>query len=625
MCGITGFCDFYKKSTKKTLIEMTDVLHHRGPDDSGYNFYEKDTCVIGLGHRRLSVLDLSVHGHQPMTFDNLDIIYNGEVYNFKEIRVELEKYNYTFHSDSDTEVILKAYHKWGIHAVDKFNGMFAIVIYDKKAEKLIAIRDRAGVKPLYWYFHHELFMFASELKSFHKHIDFQKEIDIDSLSLFLQLGYIPQPYSIFHYTYKLKAGHYLEVDLKSKKVKDIKYWEVIDFYNKTKFNMSENEAIIETEKLLKSAFAYRMVSDVPVGIFLSGGYDSSIVTALLQSNRSEKIKTFTIGFYEDKYNEAPHARNVANYLGTDHTEYYCSQKEALDIIPSLVEIYDEPFADQSAIPTILVSKIAKEKVTVSLSADGGDEIFGGYAKYLTNLEKKSQIVAKIKSVVGTKKLTKLAAYLQSNGIVKDAFFENKIAKLSFEEDVALQKLIPYFVTPVGNEKLIKGYVYNRLNTSFDEISNLSLDLSRIDKMLAIDYKTYMVDDILHKVDRAAMSVSLEGREPLLDFRVIEFVSRLPSKYKIKNGDKKWLLKQITHQYLPKEIMDRPKMGFGIPMEEWLKNELKDYLEVFLSADFDSILEAKELERVKSLFYQGRVNYQMVWNLLIFQMWYKKWM
>ena len=625
MCGITGFCDFNKKSTKEELTKMTDVLHHRGPDDSGCSFYERGMVTVGLGHRRLSVLDLSTHGHQPMEFDYLEIIYNGEVYNFKEIRRELENYHYSFNSDSDTEVIIKAYHKWGIKAVDKFNGMFAIAIYNKKTEKFILIRDRAGVKPFYWYFKNNLFMFASELKSFHQHDKFQTEIDIDALSLFLQLGYIPQPHAIFLNTYKLKAGYYLEIDLKSKKIEELSYWDVIDFYNKPKLDIGEDDAIIETEKLLKSAFNYRMVSDVPVGVFLSGGYDSSIVTALLQTDRSEKIKTFTIGFYEDKYNEAPHAKKVAQYLGTEHTEYYCSHTEALEIIPTLVDIYDEPFADQSAIPTILVSKIAKENVTVSLSADGGDEIFGGYNKYITNLEKKSQIFSKLKNITGIKNLNYMASFLQSNGIIKDAFLENKVAKLSFENSVELQKLIPYFVTPVATEKLIKGYKYKKQNTSFDEIMHLADNLDSFDKMFAIDYKTYLVDDILHKIDRATMSVSLEGREPLLDHRIIEFVSRLPSHYKIKNGDKKWLLKQITHKHLPKEMMDRPKMGFGIPVEEWLKNELRDYLEEFLSDSFDSILRGKELEKIKTLFYKERVNYQMIWNLLVFQMWYKKWM
>lgn len=625
MCGIAGFCDFNKKSNKQALVNMTDVLNHRGPDDSGYSFYENNYAHIGLGHRRLSILDLSTHGHQPMAFENLDIVYNGEVYNFKKIRAELEKFNYNFESDSDTEVILKAYHKWGIKAVDKFNGMFAISIYDKENEKLVFIRDRAGVKPFYCYNENDLFLFSSELKSFYKHNQFKKEIDLDSVALFLQMGYIPEPYSIFKNTYKLKAGHYLELDLKTKNLEEKKYWDVTDFYNMPKFDISEDEAILKTEELLKSAFNYRMVSDVPVGVFLSGGYDSSVVTALIQSQREEKLKTFTIGFYEDKYNEAPHAKKVAEHLGTEHTEYYCTEQEALDIFPTLCDIYDEPFGDSSAIPTTLVSKITREKVTVSLSADGGDEVFGGYGKYLTNLEKQSKLIANIKNITGSKALNKLANFIQTNGLRNDIYFENKVAKLSYEDSIELQKLIPYYSTPLLNEKLIKGYKYKRVESNFDKIDMLSEDLGSLDKMLAIDYKTYMTDDILHKVDRATMSVGLEGREPFLDHRIIEFIARLPSEMKIKNGDTKWLLKQITHKYLPTEIMDRPKMGFGIPIEQWLKGGLKNYLEEYLNDDMDSILDGRELVKIKKQFLLGRINSTLVWNILIFQMWYRKWM
>ena len=624
MCGIAGFCDFSKKSNRQTVIKMTDVLHHRGPDDSGYSFYENDFASVGLGHRRLSILDLSKHGHQPMVFESLEIVYNGEVYNFKEIREELLKFDYTFESDSDTEVILKAYHKWGIKAVDKFNGMFAIAIYDNVSQKITFIRDRAGVKPFYYYSNDGLFLFSSELKSFHENKAFKKEINLDSLALFLQLGYIPEPHSIFEYTYKLKAGYYLEVDMKTQKIDEIKYWDVIDFYNMPMLDISENEAILETEKILKSAFEYRMVSDVPVGVFLSGGYDSSVVTALLQSERTQKLKTFTIGFYEEKFNEAHHAKKVADHLGTEHTEYYCTQKEAIDIFPSICEIYDEPFGDTSAVPTILVSKIAREDVTVSLSADGADEIFGGYIKYVSTIEKQSKIMSKIK-MLGAKNINNIARYIQHSGIKKSNSLENMVSKFLYEDSLELQKIVPYFTTPVSNEKLIKNYRYKRVKTNFDDIDDFTSYVDGINKMLAIDYKTYMSDNILHKVDRATMSVGLEGREPFLDQRIVEFVSRLPSDMKIKNGDKKWLLKEITHKYLPKEMMDRPKMGFGVPVDQWLKNELKDYVEEYISDKYDTALDGKELEKIKKLFFLGRVNSFTIWHILIFQMWYKRWM
>ncbi|WP_200763269.1 asparagine synthase (glutamine-hydrolyzing) [Nitrosophilus alvini] len=633
MCGIAGFIDFNKKSDKLVLKIMTDVLHHRGPDDSGYSFYDLNNANIGLGHRRLSILDLSKHGHQPMSFENLEIVYNGEIYNFKEIKAELEKYGYTFESNSDTEVILKAYHRWNIEAIYKFIGMFAITIYDKKEQEVVLIRDRAGVKPLYYYFKDNLLMFSSELKSFHKNPLFKKEIDLDSLSLYLQYGYIPEPYSIFKWTRKLKAGYYLKIDLKQKKIEEKQYWNIFDFYNKPKLSIDTKEAINETEKLLKSAFEYRMVSDVPVGMFLSGGYDSSAVTALLQSEKTEKIKTFTIGFYEKGYDEAPYAKEVANYLGTDHTEYYCTQKDAVEIIPLLPEIYDEPFGDSSAIPTTLVSRLAREKVTVSLSADGGDEIFGGYGKYNTSLKYYNffkqfpsfslPIISKLMNYVNPDFIpvfNKTYNYKTRYEKVKNILKSNSSSK-------AMQYTSQHF-TLKELKKLLKNEP-RYIQTNFDLINLLNQNNDDIDQMLAIDYKTYMVDDILTKVDRATMSISLEGREPLLDHRIIEFVAQLPSNLKIKNGEKKWLLKQIVHKYLPKEMMDRPKMGFGVPIVEWFRDELKKYFLTYLDKnrlEKEGIFVSEEVLKLRDSYLQGnKENVQRLWFILIFEMWYERWM
>ncbi len=628
MCGIAGFCDFTKKSDKQTLVNMTDVLHHRGPDDSGYSFYENEFSHIGLGHRRLSILDLSAHGHQPMTFENLEIAYNGEVYNFKEIRKELVKYNYTFESESDTEVILKAYHKWGIKAVDRFNGMFAICIYDKQEQKLILVRDRAGVKPYYYYYDDGLFMFASELKSFHENSGFKKQIDKDALALYMQYGYIQEPHSIFENSFKLKAGHYLELNIQNSKLNIHKYWDVVDFYNKPKLDISEDEAINETEKLLKSAFEYRMVSDVPVGVFLSGGYDSSVVSALLQNGRSEKLNTFTIGFKEKGYDEAPFAKETAKYLGTNHTEYYCTQQDALEILPKLPDIYDEPFGDSSAIPTTLVSQLAKKDVSVSLSADGGDEIFGGYGKY-------TAIMKKIDTFGNVPNLMKpvLANILRQKLVHKSAakfggMFDaktrcNRFADMLSHDEKQMLKASGQFTKDELSQVL--NYKVKELETNFDTVINQD----RVSNLLAVDYKTYMVDDILHKVDRATMSVSLEGREPLLDHRIIEFVAQLPSEMKIKNGDKKWLLKQITHKYLPKEMMDRPKQGFGVPIQEWFKEELKEYFEKYLSKKALSeheLFDVDEVVRMKDEYLSGaNVKVTKLWYVLMFQMWYERWM
>lgn len=631
MCGIVGFCDFLKKSSSDILKNMTDILHHRGPDDSGYFWDENEYSQIALGHRRLSILDLSAHGHQPMSFEHLDIVFNGEVYNFKEIKKELLELGYSFHSDSDTEVILKSYHQWGTKAVDKFNGMFAITIYDKKANKLIFIRDRAGVKPFYYYKKDSLILFSSELKSFHNHPDFQKDINKSSLSLYLQFGYIPEPHSIFKNTYKLKAGHYIEIDLKSQKFEEIKYWDVVDFYNKPKLDISQNEAIEKTEELLKSSFEYRMVSDVPVGVFLSGGYDSSVVTAILQKQRIEKLNTFTIGFKEKGFDEAPYAKEVAKYLGTNHTEYYCTQKDALEIIPKLCEIYDEPFGDSSAIPTILVSQLARKDVTVSLSADGGDEIFAGYSKYTTALQyfnKFKSIPNSVKSLVklGMDNINPNHIPILSNTYNFATRYEKINGILKAKSSVEAMKYTSEYFTKKERDTILNVH-FDDLKTNFDiQIADTNDEMNQ---MLAIDYKTYMIDDILTKVDRATMSVSLEGREPLLDYRIVEFVSQLPSNLKYKDGDKKWLLKQITHKYLPKEMMDRPKQGFGVPLTEWFRDELKEYFMIYLDErriEKEGLFNSKEVVRLRDSYLSGnRENVQKLWFLLMFEMWYEKWM
>ncbi|MFW3355565.1 asparagine synthase (glutamine-hydrolyzing) [Aliarcobacter butzleri] len=631
MCGIVGFCDFSKKSSNDILKDMTDVLYHRGPDDGGYSFYESESVQIALGHRRLSILDLSSHGHQPMSFENLDIVFNGEIYNFKEIKKELLEIGYEFYSNSDTEVILKSYHQWGIKAVDRFNGMFAITIYDKKENKLILIRDRVGVKPFYYYKKNNLILFSSELKSFHEHPKFEKTIDKNSLSLYLQFGYIPEPHSIFKNSYKLRAGHYIEIDLKSQKIEEIKYWDVVDFYNKPKIDISQEEAIVKTEELLKSSFEYRMVSDVPVGVFLSGGYDSSIVTAILQNGRNEKLNTFTIGFKEKGFDEAPYAKEVAKYLGTNHTEYYCTQKDALEIIPKLAEMYDEPFGDSSAIPTTLVSALARKSVTVSLSADGGDEIFAGYGKYTTTkqyFDKFNKIPNSIKLLINFGMDNINPKYIPI--LNKTYNFETRYNKinsiLKSKNIIEAMKYTSEYFTKEERNKLLK-YNIDIIKTNFDtEISDTN---DEINQMLAIDYKTYMLDDILAKVDRATMSVGLEGREPLLDYRIIEFVSQLPSELKYNNSEKKWLLKQITHKYLPKELMNRPKQGFGVPLTEWFRDELKEYFMIYLDEkriEKEGLFDSKEVVNLRdSYLFGNKENVQKLWFLLMFEMWYEKWM
>lgn len=632
MCGFTGFCDFTKKSDVQTLKPMLDVLQHRGPDASGEGFFAFDDSTVGLGHRRLSILDLSDEGSQPMLFENYTIAYNGEVYNFEEIKGELEKKGYDFHSNSDTEVVLKAYRCWGIQALEKFNGMFAMAILDRENEKLTLIRDRVGVKPLYWYFKDDLFLFASELKSFHEHPNFQKVINKDVLALYLQHGYVLQPHSIFESAHQLESGHYLTLDLKTKIVDTTEYWSIVPFYEKPKLVLNDEEAINQTEAILKKSFAYRMVSDVPVGTFLSGGYDSSLVTALLQADRKEKINTFTIGFEEQGYDESPYAKAVAKHLGTNHTEYYCTHQDALDVIPRLADIYDEPFGDASAIPTVLVSQVAKERVSVSLSADGGDEIFAGYAAYdnLTKIGKMNQKVPSLLRSSGASVMRLLnPEYIP---FTENRYnFEIRYAKLSnmlkaqSSAELLEQSYHHYSEKQLG--KLLR-YTPKKLQTKFgdDVLTHVKDPLSQ---MLMTDYRTYLPDDILTKVDRATMSVSLEGREPFLDSQIIEFAARLPNEMKYRDGEKKWILKEITHKYIPREIMDRPKMGFSSPVTQWFRAELKEYFLHYLSHERLSkagLFNPDEVIRLRDDYLNGKnVSVDRLWFILMFEMWYERWM
>ena len=627
MCGIAGFIDFNKKSDLGHLKKMTDAIVYRGPDDSGHELFDEGHASIGFGFRRLSIIDLSPLGHQPMQFveAGLTIIFNGEVYNFGELRKELEKLGYAFKSGSDTEVILKSYAQWGSSCVQRFIGMFAIAIYDKNNGKVVFFRDRAGVKPLFWYFKDGLLLFGSELKSFHQHQGFQKNINFSALSLYFQRGYISAPYSIFQNTRKLMPGHFLEVSLDSRQITETKYWDVADCYNQPKLNIGYGEAKAEVERLMLSAFQYRMIADVPVGVFLSGGYDSTAVTALLQANSAKKIKTFTIGFEDPGFNEAPHALEVAEYLGTEHYEHTCTYKDALDIVPQWADIYDEPFGDISGIPTTLVSRIARQQVTVALSADGGDEIFAGYPKYFNAAKRLAQL-DKVPGFLQTA-LAKTIP-LKVNG---DIAVQDKRSKLkdyfSAKDSVRKFDIISQAMTFHETRQLFIGDI-QYLPTPFDEGNLLNSTNHLLSKFQATEYKTYMADDILQKVDRATMSISLEGREPFLDQRLIEFVARLPTDFKYRNGQGKYILKDIVHKYVPKQLMERPKMGFGVPLEKWLRAELKDMLLDNLNDGLVSrqgVFDQKQVQNMKTGFLSGKIiESERLARLLFFQLWYGKW-
>lgn len=602
---------------------------HRGPDDAGYEIYDAGKAQIGFGQRRLSILDLSPLGHQPMHFGDLIVNFNGEIYNFKEIRKELEDKGYSFSSWSDTEVILKGYHCWGLDVINKFIGMFAFALYDKQIEKVFFVRDRAGVKPFYYFWKDDIFLFGSELKALYKHERFEKDIDINSLALFLQYSYIPGKHCIFKNTNKLLPGHILAFDLKNKDIAIEKYWDVFDYYNKPKLQLTDEEAIQQTDKLLRNAYEYRMVADVPVGIFLSGGYDSASVAALLQTGRTEKLKTFTIGFHENEFNEAPEAKKIAEFLGTDHTEWYLTAKEAGDVLPLLPEIYDEPFADNSTVPTVLVSKLAKQQVKVALSADGGDEIFGGYNKF-NQAEKFT---------------TGMPVFLQSflsgaMSIINPShipFFRTKYnfttryekMKLIWEKHDPIQavKYISQYITETDVESFL-GQSFERYHTFFEDGNKLEKNDGIANRLLAVDYKTFLVDNNLVKVDRATMSVSLEGREPMLDQRVIEFVAQLPSDLKIRGNVNKWLLKQVVHNYIPREMMERPKRPFIAPLMVWFRDELKEQLSYYLSERClakTGVFDHEPIVKLRDQYLSGKkINYQKLWQVLIFQLWYDKW-
>ncbi|MFV0606755.1 MAG: asparagine synthase (glutamine-hydrolyzing) [Niabella sp.] len=633
MCGIAGFADFTYRSSVEMVRGMADVMPHRGPDGQGVFFRQKEQAQLGLSHRRLSIIDLSHAANQPMEYDGLTIVFNGEIYNYNAIREELIALGHQFKTHSDTEVILHSWREWQESSIKKWHGMFAIAMLDEKINEVICIRDRAGVKPFHYYFNKDVFLFGSELKTLMAHPAFEKNINTAAVASFLQYGYVSAPHSIFQNTYKLKPGYLLRLNLDTKKISTSRYWNVYDYYNKPKLNISLPDAIDETEKILKDRFQYRMVADVPVGVFLSGGYDSSCVTALLQSNSTQKLKTFTIGSESDTLNEAPFAKQIAQRLGTDHTEYYCTSKEALDIIPELPFYYDEPFADSSAIPTILVSRMARRQVTVALSADAGDEIFAGYNRY----DYISRYGKKIQSI--PKPLRKTAAGIMemvpSNYIPllnKKANFHSRYDKLknllNNPSTAELLKNLNIVYTDEEINRLMSEPVL-QLSTLHTSRELEAAYYDPLSFMMAIDYQTYMADDILQKVDRATMSTSLEGREPFLDQDIIAWAAQLPSDYKYHNGSKKYILKQIVHKYIPKEIMDRPKSGFAIPVQDWLAKELKPLVEHHFSNEaFNThgLFNATLAQKMAKDFFNGRKEkYLKVWYMLMFQMWYEKWM
>lgn len=621
MCGITGFFDHKNVSNVNHIQLMMDCQSHRGPDAEGMFFETMDNCQVALGHRRLSIIDISDQANQPMRFANLTIVYNGEVYNFSEIKSQLEACGYTFDTDGDTEVVLKAFHKWGIQSVNKFRGMFSFCILDRNAKKAYLVRDRAGVKPLYYYHDGQTFLFSSELKSFRHHPAFKSTLCEHGLNLFFQYGYINAPWTIFSGTKKVHPGHYVEYDISSNTFFEEKYWDLSSYYLMPKLPLNEHEAIEQLESLLTDSFSLRMISDMPVGVLLSGGIDSSLVAAILQSNSSQSIETFTMGFQSHQFDESSHARKIAKHLGTQHHERVCTWKDAESIINHLPKIYSEPFADSSAIPTALIAQFVRQKVSVVLSGDGGDELFCGYDSYLLNRNRFNML----NKIPFKKRLGKILNFIPDPvmSLYRMNFdLYNRYLKLksTFSHD-HLEDKYKSITRTFSSHELTRLFSSSQ---SYTMTCSVLHELDDLERMMLIDFNHYLSDDLLVKVDRATMYFSLEGREPLLDHKILEFAAQLPIQLKMKKD----ILKKILGKYIPPTLFERKKQGFGVPVNEWLKNELKYLVNKYLDTaklKKQGIFNHQYVAALCRAFFYSKTNDSKIWTLLTFQMWYEEYL
>ena len=639
MCGLAGFFDTRggcgANSAEATLRAMGDALHERGPDDSGL-WYDQ-IGQIGLTHRRLSIIDLSSAGHQPMTSPNgrYMIAYNGEIYNHLEIRRTLAEggWNSAWNGSSDTETLLHGFEAWGIEAtLQRTAGMFAMAVWDLVDSTLYLARDRLGEKPLYFGWQGAVMLFGSQLKALRKHPAFDAEINRDALNLYLRYSYVPAPHSIFEGIWKLLPGHFLQLPLHDPTRLEVRpYWsasEVIRNGFANPLQISPQEAVDGLESILGQAIEQCLISDVPLGAFLSGGIDSSTVVALMQAHSTRPVKTFTIGYREASYSEAEDAKMIARHLGTDHTELYVTSQQARDTIPSIPEFYDEPFADPSQIPTMLVSSLAKQQVTVALSGDGGDEIFAGYNRYhLTHKYSKA-----IFSMPATLRNALADAILKRS----PELLSRRFSFLPMRSIGDKLHKAAYAIKCNGSDELYQNFCSNwkdpdtvaiggrPLETFLSKAASELQSLPSIERMMAFDTISYLPDDILAKVDRASMAFSLECRAPYLDHRVFSFAWQLPLDLKIRNGQAKWVLRQLAYRYIPNSMLDRPKMGFGFPIDIWLRGPLREWAEELLSQDRLGDGNYFNMAPVQELWRQhlaGDFNWAApLWSVLMFQAW-----
>lgn len=628
MCGICGFVS-KKNITLEQLEVMNNTMYHRGPNDSGAEiFAAADGYSVGLAQRRLSILDLSMLGHQPMHSANerLVITYNGEIYNFLELKEQLK--DYPFKSQCDTEVILAAYLKWGISCIDKFQGMFAIALFDRDTNELYLVRDRIGKKPLYYWIDGENLVFASELKPIMEYPGFPKNIRRDVIKRFMFQQCINEPDAIFEDVYKVEPGQIIKFRIGAEReMNKWKYWDIAEVYSRKKQEAvgSYEEAKEELKDILRDAVGKRMIADVPVGAFLSGGYDSSLVTAIAQEISKEPVKTYSIGFEEERYNEAKYAKQVAEHLGTQHTELYIDEKAMFDMVESIPKYYDEPFADSSQIPSMLVAELAARDVTVVLSGDGGDEFFCGYniydnvaqAQKLDVLGRMTYGLCQLPPLKQLKLLERLPFRVQVVAGNHDTETKTQLGGSTYIR--AIDKMLPDsgvpFKFPIEGKYHEKNWQARRM---------------------LLDEETYLPGDILCKVDRASMKCSIESRCPILDVNVMEYSYRIPHEYKYANGVKKRILKDIAYDYIPRELLDRPKVGFGVPLDKWMRGPLKEQLLDMCNVEYlkrQGIFDAKYVSRFIGEYLKtgdkgpasGANFSKTAWSFFVFQQWYRTYM
>ena len=635
MCGICGYIS-KKKIEDKILEQMRDTMIHRGPNDAG--IWQKNTSqgYVGLAHRRLSIFDLSELGHQPMHSEDglISVVFNGEIYNFKEIRVELEKDGFKFKSNCDTEVIIYSYAKWKEECFSKFNGMFAISIWDSREEKLVIARDRMGVKPFYYFWNKESndFVFSSELKPIMEYPYFHKDIDMEALGNYLCYKYIASPRTIFKNTYKLNPGYCAIYKNNELKVKC--YWNITEKKEERSKKIITDFATAKKElnDILTDAVIKRMVADVPVGTFLSSGIDSALVTAIAQKNSNSPVRTFTIGFNEKERNEADRAKKIAEYLGTDHTELYIGEKEIYDMLGDITDYYDEPFADSSQLPTMLVSKLASDNVTVALSGDGGDELFCGYKMY--DLVHVAQLTDPIGEVIH--KFSALNDLFCGISPEIKAFIDNRGAyRTQLFADVFSKQVKQLFDNQTS-------YCVLQNNCKFDFEKELTYHNWQERRML-LDMVTYLPDEVMCKTDRASMKYSLEVRSPILDYRVVEKSFEISHDLKcrrgfkdnsnVKNailGDKKYILKSLAYDYIPKDLLSGPKKGFGVPLAKWLRGPLSDEILKYADSQYLKKQGIFDPDGVQKLIYMQKKNdmvlySSILWSYYMFQRWWERYM